>query len=105
MATAGNAQRKIRTVMMRGRSYFRGKDKSVLGIDSGMLLKSKVRDIVFNRPVGIEIARIFRIFPFLSRFPSGVSLFCFSSSSFSFTDGMAGRLYQAGIDGYAFVDG
>ena len=61
--------------------------------------------VVFDRPVGIEIAgKLHR----LSRFvQASLRRFSFDFFFFQlvFADGMAGRFYQAGIDGNAFIDG
>ena len=83
MATAGDTERKIGTVMVGGRGYFRSKNKPIMGIDGGMLFKSKVGLSFLTVQSDSRSRENLRRFPFLSSLPAGVSLFCFSSSSFS----------------------
>ncbi len=56
MTTAGDTEREIGAVMERSRGHFRGQDKTIAGIHGCMLFQAKVRLVVFDRPVGIEIA-------------------------------------------------
>ena len=69
------------------------------------ILFHKVRLVVFDRPVGIKIAgELHR----LSRFvQASLRRFSFDLFFFQlvFVDATAGRFYQAGIDGNAFIDG
>ena len=105
MTTAGHAQWKKRTVMERGRGHFRGQDKSVTSVDRGMLFQAKVGLIVFSRPIRIEITgKLHRLARLVQ---ASIGRFSFDSFFFQFflAEGMAGRLYQTGVDSNAFVDG
>jgi hypothetical protein len=74
MTTSGDAERKIRTVMVRSRGYLSSKNKPVTGIDRGVLFKSEVGNVIFNRPVGFKIPGEFK----------GISIFVqFACGSFS----------------------
>ena len=105
MAAAGDTQRKIRAVVERGRGHFRGQNEPIPGIHGGMLFQAKVGFVIFDRPVGIEIAGKFH---WLSQLIQ-VTLRRLSFDPFFFqfilAEGMAGGLYQSGIDGDAFIDG
>ena len=105
MTTSGDTEGEIGAVMERSRGHFRGEDKTISGIHRSVLFQSKVRLVVFDRPVGIEISGELRRFSQLIQ----AALRCFSFSpffpQFVFADGTAGRFYQAGIDGHAFIDG
>jgi hypothetical protein len=105
MATAGDTQRKIRAVMERGRGHFRGQDKAVTRVHGSMFFQSKVWLVVLDRPVGIEIAgKLHRFSKFIQ---DSLRRLSFDPFFFQFilAEGMAGRLYQTGIDGNAFIDG
>ena len=105
MTTGGDTEGKIGAVVMRSRGYFCGQDETVVGIDGGMLLKSEVRGVIFDGPVGFNISGEFKgvsVFIEVSRWFLSFLYFLFQ---FFFADGMTGGFYQAGIDGYAFVDG
>jgi len=99
MTTAGDTERQIRTVMIGGRGHLGGKNEPVQGIDRGMFFKTEVRDIVFYRPVGIEVPAIFKGFPIFITFSLGSFSFLFFFLQFLFTDGMTGRFNQAGVNG------
>lgn len=105
METAGNTKGQIATVMVGGRRHFCGQNKPITGIDSGVFFETEVRDIVFHRPVRFEIAGEFEdisVFVQIARW--GFSFLFFLFQPF-FAEGMAGRFHQAGVNGYAFVDG
>ena len=51
VTTAGNAQREIGTVMVRGRGYFGGEDKPITGINRSMLFETIMRNVFPDRPV------------------------------------------------------
>ena len=104
MTTAGNAKRKIRTVMMRCRRHFRGQDKSLIDIYRSMFLQPKEGDIIFNCPIRFQIARVFQRLAVLIDFAfRGFALSLFFLQSF-IAERMGSRMYQTGINGYAFVD-
>ena len=105
MAAAGNTERKIRAVMVRGWGYFRCQDKPVVGIDSGMLFKPEVGDIILDCPVGIEIPGEFKDIPIFIEITLGCFSFLYFFFQFFFTYGTAGGLNQTGVNSYAFVDG
>ena len=105
MATAGDAERKIGAVVMGGRRYLGGKDESMVYIDGGMLFETKVRDIVFHRPVGIEIARIFKRFSLFISCALGSFSFLFFFFPLLRADGMTGGFNQTGVNSDAFVYG
>lgn len=105
MARAGNKQGETGAIMKGSERYLRGQDKPITGINRSMFFESIMRDIIFNRPVRLQITREFeRIFRFI-HFPFGR----FSALSFFLqlllAARMAGRLDQAGINGYALVNG
>jgi len=105
MTTAGDAQRKIWAVVMGCWRHLGGKDKSMLYIDRGMLFEAKVRDIVFHRPVGVKIARIFKRFSrFIPCALRSISFLFFFFELFR-AEGMAGGFHQAGVNGDALVYG
>jgi len=81
VATASDTKREIGTVVMGGRSEFRGKKKPVAGIDGGMLLQSEEGDPVLDRPVRFNIPRKFKGVTVLV--PCALPLFLISSSRFS----------------------
>ena len=103
MTTAGDTKGKIGAVMVGSGGHFRGKNKSIMGIDSGMFLESEMGLVILDRPVRFEITRKLKDVSILVQF----SLGCFALFPFLLqlllTEGMAGRFNQAGIDGYAFV--
>jgi len=105
MATGGDTEGKIGAVVMRRWRHFRGQDETVVGIDGGMFFKSEVRDVVLFRPVGIEISGEFKEVPVFIEVTRWFLSFLYFLFQFFFADGMTGRFYQAGVDGYAFVDG
>jgi len=103
--TAGDTQGEIGAVMEGSRSHLCRQDKAVTGVYGSMLFQTKVWFVILDRPVGIKIAgELHR----LSHFIQG-SLRRLSFDPFFFqlvlADGMAGGLYQAGVDGNAFIDG
>jgi len=105
MTTASDTQREIRAVMERCRGHFRRQDKAITGIYGSVLLQSKVRDLISHCPVRIEIAgKLHRLSRLIQASFRRFS-FDFFFLQFIFADGMAGRLYQAGVDGNAFIDG
>ena len=105
MATAGDTERKIGTVRGGGRGYFRSKNKPIMGIDGGMLFKSKVGAVVFDRPVRFEIAGEFKEVSIFIQFTRGCFSFLFFFFQLFLADGMTGGLNQAGVNSYALVDG
>lgn len=105
VAAAGDAKGKIGTVMVGSGGHFRGEDEAVVDIDGGMLLKDEMRGVVLDRPVGIEIPGEFHNTPIFIEFSFRCFSFLYFFFQFFFADGMAGRLNQSGIDGYAFVNG
>ena len=105
MTTAGDTQGKKRAVVEGGRGHFRGQDKAIAGIHGCMLFQAKVRLVVFDRPVGIKIAgKLHRLSQLIQ---AALRRFSFAPFFFQlvFAEGMTGRLYEAGIDGNAFIDG
>jgi len=60
MTTFGNAQGKIRTVMMRSGRDFSCQDKPLMDINRSMLLQAKVSDVILNRPVRFPVAGKFQ---------------------------------------------
>ena len=105
VATAGNAQGKEGAVVERGGGHFRGQDKSVAGVHGNMLFQTEMWLVVLDRPVGIEIAgKLHRLAVLIQ---AALRRFSFGPFFFEFVlaEGMTGRLYQAGIDGDAFIDG
>jgi len=105
MTTGGDTQREIGAVMVGGRGHFRGKDKTVTGIDGGMLFETKMRDVVSHGPIGIEIAGEFKKISVLVQLALRRFSFVLFFFQFFFGEGTAGRLHQTRIDGDAFVDG
>ena len=105
MATSGNTERKIGAVMVGSRSYFRSENEPVVGVNSGVLFKTEVRDVIFDRPVGIKITGEFKDIPIFIKISCGFCSFLFLFFQFVLTYGMAGRLNQTGVNGYAFIDG
>ncbi len=73
--------------------------------DGSMFLKTEMRNIILDRPVGIQITRKLQGEPVLIQIACRSLSFLFFLFHFLFTDGMAGRLNQTGINGYALVDG
>ena len=105
MTTAGNAKRKIGAVMVGSGGHFRSKNKSITGIDGGVFLEPEVRLVILDRPVRFEITGKFKdVAVFIQLSLGSFSLFLFFLQ-FLLAEGMTGRFNQAGIDGYAFVDG
>jgi len=105
MIAAGNAKGKIRAVMLGSWGHFRSKNKSVTSIDRGMFLEPEVRLVILDRPVRFKIPGKFKdVAVFIQLTIGSFSLFLFFLQ-FLLAEGMTGRFNQAGIDGYAFVDG
>lgn len=105
MTTAGDTKREIGTVMERSRGHFRCQDKAIAGIHGCMLFQAKVRLVVLDCPVGIKIAgKLHRLSQLIQ---AALRRFSFAPFFFQlvFAEGMAGGLYEAGIDGNAFMDG
>ena len=105
MTTAGNTERKIGTVMVGSRGYFRSEDKPVAGINGSMFLKSEMRYVILDCPVGIEIPGEFKDIPIFIEITLGCFSFLYFFFQFFFTYGTAGGLNQTGVNSYAFVDG
>ena len=105
MTTAGNAERKIRAVMVGSGGHFRSENKPIMGIDGGMFLKPEMRLVIFDCPVRFEIAGKLKDVAILVQFSLGCFALFLFFLQFLLTEGMAGRFNQTGIDGYAFVDG
>lgn len=105
MATAGDTEREEGAVMEGGRGHFRGEDKAVTGIYGSMLFEAKVWLVVLDRPVGIKIAG--KLHRFSQLIQGSLRRLSFDPFFFQLVlaDGMAGGLYQAGIDGNALIDG
>lgn len=105
MTTAGDTQREKGAIVEGGRCHFRGQDKAITGIDGGMLFQAKVRLVVLDRPVGIEIAG--KLYRLTQRIQAALRRFSFDLffPQLVLAEGMAGGLHQSGIDGDALVDG
>ena len=82
MTTAGNAKRKIGTVMVGGRGHFRSKNKPVTGINGSMLFETIMGDVIFNRPVRFEITGKLKEVAIFIQLSLRCFFFFFSSSSF-----------------------
>ena len=105
MTTAGNAVGKIDAVIHRRRRKFRGKNKAVVGIYRGMFLQSVVGFVILDNPVGVQITRELKVIPVLVYLSlRGLSFFSLFLDLL-IADRVTGRLHQAGINGYAFIDG
>lgn len=105
VTTASDTKGKIGTVIMGCRRYLGGKDESMAGVDRGVLFEPKVRDIIFHRPVGIEIARVFERFSHFVHFAFGSFSFLFFFFQLFRADGTTGGFHQAGVNGDALVYG
>ena len=105
MTTAGDTQREKGAVVERSRGYFRGQDKSVTGIHGSMLFQTKVRLVVLDCPVGIEVAGKLHRLSHLIQTALGSFFFNSFFLQFVLAEGMTGRLYESGVDGNSFVDG
>jgi len=105
MITASDTKREIRTVMVRGRGYFGSKNKPITGIDRGMFLQTIVRFIILDRPVGFEIPGELKGTSVFVQFTRRCFSFLFFFFHLLFGYGMAGRLNQSSVNGYALVDG
>jgi hypothetical protein len=104
MTTTGNAKGKIGAVMLGSGGHFRSKNKSITGVDGGVLLEPEVRFVIFDRPVRFEFpGKLKEVAIFIQLTLGSFSLFLFFLQ-FLLAEGMTGRFNQAGIDGYAFVD-
>lgn len=103
--TASDAEREIGAVMEGSRGDFRGRGKPITGINGGMLFQTIVRNVVLHCPVGFEIVGE------LKRFVVSIQLVLRRLSFLSFffplvfSEGMAGRSHEAGVNGDALVDG
>ena len=105
MTAAGNAKRKKWAVMEGCRGNLCGENETMMDINSGMFLEPEVGFVILDRPVRFEIAgKLKEVAIFIQLSLRSFSLFLFLLQ-FLLAKGMTGRLNQAGIDGYAFVDG
>jgi hypothetical protein len=52
MTAVGDTKSKIRAIVAGGGGNLRGKNKSITSIYGSMLLKSGMRDVILDRPVG-----------------------------------------------------
>jgi len=105
VSTESGAIGEVVGIVNRGRSEGGGQHKTVLSIHRGMLFEAKVRDVVFNGPIGFQVpGELQRLAGFiaLSFFSLAVLTLLFQ---FILTQGSTGRLNQAGIHSNAFVDG
>ena len=64
-----------------------------------------MRDIVFHRPVGVKIPRIFKRFSRFVHFALGSVSFLFFFFEFFRAEGMTGGFHQAGVNGDALIYG
>jgi len=104
MTAAGNAKRKKWAIIKRSGGYFRGKNKPITGIDRGVLLEPEVGFVILDHPVRFEITgKLKDVTVFIQLSFGSFSLFLFFFQ-FLLAEGMTGRLNQAGVDGYAFID-
>jgi hypothetical protein len=105
MTTENGAIGQEVSIVDRVRSQCGGHHKAVARVYRGMLLQPEVRGLIFDPPVGFEIAgelqrfAVFIMVPFLGL----AVLRC--SFQLVVAPGAACRLDQAGIHGNAFVDG
>ena len=105
MTASGDAKRKVGAVMAGGRSHFCGENETVIYIHSDVLLETEVGLVILDHPVRFEVTgKLKDIAIFIQLSLRSFALFPFFLQ-FLLAEGMTGRLNQAGIDGYAFVDG
>ena len=82
-----------------------GENETMMDIYRGMFLEPEVGNVILDRPVRFEITRKLKhVAVFIQFSLRSLSLFLFFLQ-FLLAEGLTGRLNQAGIDGYAFVDG
>ncbi len=105
MTTACDTQGEKRTVVKRGRGHFCGQDKAITGVYGSMLFQTKVRLVVLDGPVGIEIAGKLHRLSELIQVALRRFLFALFFFQFVLAEGMTCRLHQTGINGNAFIDG
>jgi len=105
VATGGDTEGEIGAVMMRSRRHFGGEDETVVGVGGGVLFKPKMWDIILDGPVGFKVSGELEDVPVFIEVAGWFLSFLYFLFQFFFADGMTGRFNQAGVDGYAFVDG
>ena len=92
-------------IIHRGRAVDGGQDEAVLGINSRVLLESKVQLFIFDGLVAFQIAReLQRITILILLAFLGVTM-CAFLLQIIVAQRAAGRFHQAGIHGNALVDG
>jgi hypothetical protein len=92
-------------IVDRGRSQCGGQHKAVAGVHRGMFLQPKVRGIIFDYPVGLEITgELQRLAVFIVLPLFGLAVFAVFFQ-LVVAQGAAGGLDQAGVHGNALVDG